>query len=279
MKKILLSIGIVLLLVLVGAIVMFYPAIRSMMHVEIVQLDPSITVVLGGGGNSGIIIGDSSVVVIDTKMMGNSEDLYKLAVDKAGKKPIIVVNTHYHPDHVKGNKYFKGSKIYIGNYDKDFLQKNIDSENLPTDVVKDSLLIDLGNEKVHLYNLGQAHTMNDVIVYLSNRDVLFTGDLVFNRTNPVLMDESGAKVSSWIHVLEFILSRWGESRIVPGHGSVGDKTMMASERQYFVDMTAAANNPGKERQLKEPYNDWMSLPFMSSPGKTIEYIRKSEMKK
>jgi glyoxylase-like metal-dependent hydrolase (beta-lactamase superfamily II) len=42
------------------------------------------------------------VVVIDTKMMSNSEDLYKFAKEKAGQKPVIVINTHYHPDHVKG---------------------------------------------------------------------------------------------------------------------------------------------------------------------------------
>jgi glyoxylase-like metal-dependent hydrolase (beta-lactamase superfamily II) len=250
-----------------------------MMHVEVVQLDPSLTLILGGGGNSGIVVGDSAVVVIDTKIMGSSEDLFTLAKEKAAGKAIIVVNTHYHTDHVKGNKYFKGSKIYIGNYAKDFLQKNIDAENMPTDVVKDSLLIDLGNEKVHLYDLGQAHTMNDVVVYLSTRGVLFTGDLVFNRTNPVLVGESGAKVSSWIQVLDVILGRWGQSRIVPGHGGVGDKSIVASERQYFVDMTTAASDPGKESQLKDAYKDWMSIPFGSSPGKTIEYIRSSEVKK
>ena len=192
-KKIFIGSGIALVVVLVGAIVVFYPAIRFMTQKEVIQVDPSLTLMLGGGGNSGVIIGDSAVVVIDTKMMGNGEDLYKFAKEKAGQKPIIVINTHYHPDHVQGNKYFKGSKIYIGNYEKEFLQKNIDAENQPTDAIKDSLLIDLGNEKVHLYDLGRGHTSNDVVVYLTNHKVLFTGDLVFNRMNPVLKDESGAQ--------------------------------------------------------------------------------------
>jgi glyoxylase-like metal-dependent hydrolase (beta-lactamase superfamily II) len=279
MRKALLIGGIILLGVIVAAVILFYPTFQFMTHIEVVQLDSSLTLMLGGGGNSGIIVGDSCVVVVDTKMMGDSEDLFKLALEKANKKPIIVVNTHYHPDHVRGNKYFKGSKIYIGGYDKDFLKNNIAAENMPTDMVKDSLLIDLGSEKVHVYNLGQSHTTNDMVVYLSNHSLLFTGDLVFNRANPVLMAESGAKVSSWIRVLDVILGRWGESRIVPGHGGVGDKTMVASERQYFVDMTTAANDPSKESQLKETYKDWMSIPFATSPGRTIEYIKLSEMKK
>ena len=195
-KKIFIGSGIALLVVFVGAVVIFYPAIHFMTQKEVIQVDPSLTLMLGGGGNSGVIIGDSAVVVIDTKMMGNGEDLYKFAKEKAGQKPIIVINTHYHPDHVQGNKYFKGSKIYIGNYEKEFLQKNIDAEDQPTDVIRDSLLIDLGNEKVHLYDLGRGHTSNDVVVFLTNHKVLFTGDLVFNRINPVLKDESGGEILS-----------------------------------------------------------------------------------
>ena len=278
-KKIFISIGIVSLVIIIGTIILFYPMARMMTQKEIVPFDQSLTLVLGGGGNSGIIIGDNAVVVIDTKMMGSSEDLYKLAKEKAGQKPIVVINTHYHGDHIKGNKFFKGSRIYIGSYEKEFLQNNIDAENQPTDFVKDSLLIDLGNEKVHLYNLGQAHTFNDLVVYLSNHNVLFTGDLIFNRVNPVLKEESGAKVSKWIHVLDTILSRWGNSIIVPGHGKAGDKEMVVTMRQYFIDLTSAAMDPTKENQFGEKYKDWMKLPSMSSPEKTIEYIKMYDVKK
>jgi glyoxylase-like metal-dependent hydrolase (beta-lactamase superfamily II) len=279
MKKILLGIVIVLVVVVIGVIVAFYPALRSMFKTEVVQVDPGLTLVLGGGGNSGILVGDSAVIVIDTKMMGNSKELFEVAKQKAGTKTIMVINTHYHPDHVGGNKFFKGSRIYIGNYEKEFLRKNIDAENQPTDVVKDSLLIDLGNEKVHLYDLGQAHTWHDVVVYLENRRLLFTGDLIFNHVNPVLEKESGSSVSLWIRVLDVIRNRWENSRIVSGHGAIGGRELVEAERQYFQDMTAAALESGKESQMTEAYKDWLKLPGMSSPARTIEYIRMTEGKK
>jgi glyoxylase-like metal-dependent hydrolase (beta-lactamase superfamily II) len=279
MKRILIGIGIVLLVIILGAVILLYPSIHFMLQKETVTIDPSLTLMLGSGSNSGIMVGDSAVVVIDTKMMGSSEDLYKFTKEKAGKKPIIVINTHYHPDHVKGNKFFPGSRIYIGSYEKVFLHKNVDADNQTTDFVKDSLLIDVGNEKVHLYNLGQAHTMNDLVVYLPIHNVLFTGDLIFHRVNPVVMEESGARVSQWIRTLDVILNRWGDSKIVPGHGKVGDKEMVLSMRQYFVDMTAAATDPSKANQIKDAYSDWMILPGMSSPDKTIEYIKMHDVKK
>jgi glyoxylase-like metal-dependent hydrolase (beta-lactamase superfamily II) len=277
-RKVLIGAGIVLVILIAGAIVIFYPMIRVFTETEVIQLDKNLTLILGGGSNSGIISGDSVVVVIDTKMMGNSEELYKLAKENAGQKPIIVINTHFHPDHVKGNKFFKGSKIYIGDYGKEYLQKYIEQENQPTDFVKDSLLLDIGNEKLHLYNFGQAHSLNDLVVYLENQKVLFTGDLVFNRVNPVLT-KNETNVDKWITALDLSLSRWGDSRVIPGHGKIGDRKMVEEMRQYFIDMTTAAIDPAKEYQVKEKYKDWMKILGMTSPEKTIEHIRMSERNK
>jgi cyclase len=269
--------AVVLLLVFYALIKICEPAKSYAMQNETVAVDSGLTVVFGGGGNSGIIIGDSTVVVIDTKMGESSEELYRLAKEKAGTKPIIVINTHYHGDHTSGNKYFKGSKIYIGNYEKEFLAKNLDSMNLPTDYVKDSLQLDVGNEIVRLYDLGRAHTWDDMVVYLEKHNVLFTGDLIFNKINPVLKSESGAKVSSWIKKLDLIINRWSECKIVPGHGKIGDIEMVKSMRQYFIDMTEAAVNPEKQKSLTAKYSDWQGRPGWNSAENTVDYIKKTDM--
>jgi hypothetical protein len=80
-------------------------------------------------------------------------------------------------------------------------------------------------------------------------------------------------------VLDTILSRWGNSKIVPGHGPMGNKDMVVSLRQYFVDMTDAAIDSSKEHQLKDKYKDWTTYQGMASPEKTIEYIKQHDLKK
>jgi cyclase len=240
------------------------------------QIDSTLFVAFGGGGNSGIVLGEKAVVVIDTKMSKASDSLYMFAKANAGTKPIMVINTHYHPDHTRGNKFYDGSEIYIGSYEKDFLKKNVEPENQPTKFVKDSLTLDLGNEQVHLYNLGQAHTLNDLIVYLPSHHVVFTGDLIFNHINPVLMKPSGASVQKWISALEFMLKRWGTSTFVPGHGLIGDKTIVAAMIEYFSDMTSAEADTAREKVMLEKYKNWVLLPNMTSPEKTIDYIRTSK---
>ncbi len=274
-KKILLVIAVVLILLVAGFFILIYPSYSKFLKTETLPFDKSLTIVIGGGGNSGILVTDSVVLVIDTKMGKAAEAFFKLVKEKAGSKKIIVINTHYHGDHINGNKFYKGSPIYIGNYEPDFLQKNVKPDLMPTKFIKDSLTMILGKDTVLLYNVGQAHTMNDVIVYLKNRKLLFTGDLVFNKMNPVLKKESGANVDKWINVLNHI-NAIDINTIVPGHGKLGGKELVTSLLQYFEDMKMAASDPSKAPELKAKYSDWLKMHFMCSPDNTISYIKSSK---
>jgi glyoxylase-like metal-dependent hydrolase (beta-lactamase superfamily II) len=271
-KKILFGIAIALVLLVAGFFIFIFPSFHNFMKTETVQFDSTLTIVLGGGGNSGILITDSAIVVIDTKMGKPAEQLSKLAKEKAGAKKIIVINTHYHGDHVNGNNFYKGSKIIIGNYGEEFLQKNVKPEFMPNVFVKDSMVLALGKDTIILYNLGQAHTLNDVVVYLKSRKLLFSGDLIFNKMNPVIKKESSADVDKWIKALENILAM-NVNSIVPGHGKIGGKELASSLKQYFEDMKMAVAEPSKEAELIAKYSDWFKMPIMSSPEKTIEYLK------
>lgn len=250
-----------------------YPTYKSFLKTENIQFDKNLTLLLGGGGNSGILVTDSAVLVIDTKLQKPSKELFEIARSKAGNKKIIVINTHYHGDHINGNAFYKGSPIYIGNYDKAFLQKNIKPDLMPNMFVKDSLSLYLGSDTVILYNFGQAHTFNDLVVYIKNRKLLFSGDLIFNKKNPVLVKASGADIEKWIKVLNSILKK-NIITIIPGHGNPGGKDLASSLVQYFEDMKIAATNPDKASELISKYKDWQKMPMMASPKKTIEFIKK-----
>lgn len=271
-KKFIVGIIIVLVVIFVGLIIFVYPIYSKMMKTETLHIDKALTIVLGGGGNSGILVTDSAVVVIDTKMGKPAGELAKMAKDIAGMKKIIVINTHFHPDHINGNKFYQESNIYMGSYDKGFLLKNLKHELLPSLFVTDSLTLALGKDTVQLINVGQGHTMDDVIVYLKSRKLLFSGDLIINKTNPVLNDASNPNVDKWIKVLDLILAK-DIKTIVPGHGNLGGKELASALKQYFEDMKTAASDPTKASELKAKYKDWAKVPIMASPDKTISFIK------
>src|ERR1035437_10855851 len=110
--KILKWIGIIMLTLIVIGITTYMvyvrPFMKKMEETNVVQYDKELTLVSGGGGNSGILVSDSLVIVVDTKFHDAAEQLFKTVKALAGNTPILVINTHFHPDHTGGNKFYKG---------------------------------------------------------------------------------------------------------------------------------------------------------------------------
>lgn len=255
-----------------------------------VPIDNELTVVLGeGGGNSGILVSDSLVLVVDSKMGGAMGRLFGSAGDKefykqvrrlAGNKPIVLVNTHIHADHAKGNYLYKGETIIAGgNYDKAMWAKENGDENMPTLWVKDSLTFKVGDETVTVLNMPfAAHTQSDVVVYLHNRKLIFTGDLVLNKKNPALFKRYNASSDGYLKAFDLMQQRFDIQTVVPGHGNIGGPWLIENFRQYFKDMQAVANNDPNKDELIDKYRRWTYIPFLMSPSVTAAYIAKEKGK-
>jgi glyoxylase-like metal-dependent hydrolase (beta-lactamase superfamily II) len=276
-------IGIIILtLIIVGVTAYFAyvrPFMKKMKETTVVQYDKELTLVLGGGGNSGILVSDSLVVVIDTKMHEAADLFFKKVKELAGNKPIIVINTHFHPDHTGGNKLYKGQTIIAGgNYTKEFWIGEADEESLPTQWLKDRMDIKMGDDTITLINIGRnVHTASDVVVYLHKRKMLFGGDVILNKQAPVFMGV--ADPDGYLYALNMLPKLFDIQKIVPGHGTVGGIEIITNFRQYFVDMNTAANDDSKKDELVAKYKDWVQMPIFMSPGATISAIKKKAQKK
>ncbi|MEO8761306.1 MAG: MBL fold metallo-hydrolase [Bacteroidia bacterium] len=277
-KQILKWLGIIILLLAVvgGSLYMIYlrPFMQKMKQVSTIQYDKNLTLVLGGGGNSGILTSDSLVIVIDTKMDDAAQQLYKTAKELAVNKPILVINTHYHPDHTGGNKLYTGQTIIAGgNYTPEFWNKEAGKESLPTKWVADKMDIKMGDDTVTLFNLAKnVHTQSDVVVYLHKRKMLFTGDVILNKQAPVLM--GSADPDGYLWAVDTFPKMFDIQKIVPGHGEVGGIEIINNFHQYFIDMQTAATDDAKKDELVAKYKSWGQLPFVMSPGATISALKK-----
>jgi glyoxylase-like metal-dependent hydrolase (beta-lactamase superfamily II) len=278
LKKTLKWLGIIiLLLVAVGAtLYMIYlrPFMQKMKQTTIVNYDKELTLVLGGGGNSGILVSDSLVIVIDTKMDEAAEQLFKTVKELAGNKPILVINTHYHPDHSTGNSFYTGQTIIAGgNYTKEFWVKEAGEKTLPTQWLQDRMDIKMGDDTVTLLNLAKnVHTASDIVVYLHKRKMLFGGDVILNKQAPAIMGVSDP--DGYLMAFDMIPKQFDIQKIVPGHGAVGGIEVINDFKQYFIDMKTAATNQSKKDELVAKYKDWGQIPMFMSPGATISAIKK-----
>jgi cyclase len=277
LKKIGKWVGIILLVMaLIGGSLYFIylrPFIEKMKVVTTINYDKELTLVIGGGGNSGILVSDSLVLVIDTKMDEAAQNLYERVERLAAGKPILVVNTHIHPDHVGGNDLYTNSKILAGgNYTKNQWVKEAGEKYLPNEWLKDRMDLKMGDETVSIINYGKnAHTESDVFVYLHNRKLLFGGDVILNKQNTIIM--GNADPEGYLNAMDYLVNTFEIKHVVPGHGDFGGKEIISNFEQYFKDMKLAANDRSQRNRLLEKYKDWNYLPFFMSPEATMKAFK------
>jgi cyclase len=258
------------------------PFMKKMNEVKTIQYDKQLTLVLGGGGNSGILVSDSVVLVIDSKMNDAALRLYDTVKQLAGNRHIILVNTHVHMDHVGGNKYYKGQTIIAGaNYGADFWATDAGAESLPTVWVKDSLVLTIGDETVTIFNLPfPAHTQSDVFVYLHNRKMLFAGDVILNKAAPAispkfLFSKYHADPNGYLKAFDLVEKRFDIAKVVPGHGDFGGIEVIDNYRTFFNDMKTAASDPTKKSELLDKYKDYRQIPLVMSPEALVRSFKSS----
>ncbi|MEJ7676949.1 MAG: MBL fold metallo-hydrolase [Segetibacter sp.] len=154
-------------------------------------------------------------------------------------KPIrYVINTHYHFDHVDGNKAFGQQNTPIiahknlrARLSKDqtisgsgygpIVQNAYPREGLPTIVFNDSMELDDEKESIRIIHFPNAHTDGDAIVHFKNADIYHTGDIFVTYGLPVIDENSSGDIYGMIRTINYLLSvSNSETMFIPGHGPI-----------------------------------------------------------
>jgi glyoxylase-like metal-dependent hydrolase (beta-lactamase superfamily II) len=206
----------------------------------------------GPGGNVVVRNGEEGKVVVDTFVQGAFAALKQRLDAMPGNAPIVAtINTHWHFDHADNNESFRsaGSRILAHENTKRRLSQAHDlmgmhfapvpSAALPTQTFGQSehLTFELtGTEEyVDLGYIQPAHTDTDIYVYFAIGDVLHLGDTFSNGQYPFIDAGTGGKINGMIAAAEKGLKMSNATtRIVPGHGPLGDRTALTHYRDMLV---------------------------------------------
>jgi glyoxylase-like metal-dependent hydrolase (beta-lactamase superfamily II) len=215
-----------------------------------------------GDPNTGVIIGDDSVVVVDAqatpRLAGKVIEKIRTVTDKPIK---YVVLTHYHAVRVLGASAYGASEIVMSqtaraqvaergqeDWDSEFGRfprlfqghESIPGLTWPTLAFDRRLTLYLGKRRVDLMFLGRAHTAGDIVAWVPDQGVMFTGDIVEYRSACYCGD---AHFTDWPATLAAIRAFRPES-IAPGRGDalVGAK-MVASALDGTEDFLASTYRP------------------------------------
>jgi glyoxylase-like metal-dependent hydrolase (beta-lactamase superfamily II) len=191
-----------------------------------------------GDPNTGIVIGDDAVMVIDTQATPVMAADVIRRIREVTDKPIrYVVLSHYHAVRVLGASAYKPEHIIasedtlsliqergeqdkaseIGRFPRLF--RNVESVpaglTWPTITFTGKMTLWLGQLEVQLLQLGRGHTKGDTVVWLPQERILFSGDLVEYDATPYAGD---AYFSDWPATLDRV-EALKPAQLVPGRGA------------------------------------------------------------
>ncbi len=201
----------------------------------------------GGGGASGIVIGQNGVIVIDVKTTAESGKDVVDAVKKLTPKPITtVIFTHSDGDHVNGIVSFpKGLTIVAQENDKKEMEEALAAgargappkELLPNKVVTQTREDDVfDGVKMTLIHVAPAHTSGDLAIYLPDEKVVFTGDLVGNG-DPTIHAAKHGQTEGWIKFVT-ALTQLDANTYLLGHAPPATKAQFEAKLKAASDKRA-----------------------------------------
>ncbi len=212
-----------------------------------------------GDPNSGVIIGDDSVMIVEAQATPRLAEKVIEKVREVTDKPIThVVMTHYHAVRVLGASAFGAQQIIMSDkaramvvergqedWDSEFQRfprlfeghESIPGLTWPTTTFSDSMTVYLGNRKVEIKQIGRAHTAGDAVIWVPDEQVMFTGDIVEYHSACYCGD---GHFEDWGGTLDAVKA-YDPKSIAPGRGDalvgVGQVDAALEATRDFVEST------------------------------------------
>jgi len=232
-----------------------------------------------GDPNTGIVVGDDAVMVIDTQATPvMAQDVIRRIREVTDKPIRYVVLSHYHAVRVLGASGYRPEHVIASRDTYDLIvergEQDMKSEierfprlfqavesvpglTWPTIVFDRRMTLWMGKLRVEILQLGRGHTKGDTVVWLPDDRILFSGDLVEFDATPYTGD---AYLADWPATLDAIAALRPE-KLVPGRGAALKdpaqvKAGLDGTRAFVTEMYAAVREGARAgKDLRTVYRE------------------------
>jgi glyoxylase-like metal-dependent hydrolase (beta-lactamase superfamily II) len=238
----------------------------SKVEIKTVPVAGNISMLIGGGGNIGVSVGEDGVVLIDDEF-AELIDKIKAAVAALSPGPVrFVLNTNWHWDHANGNELLtKAGAVVIAhrNSRKHMLSEQTYPElrsdikiapypkaALPMITVDDALTLHFNGDEIRMVHVPNAHSDGDLVFRFVKANVIHTGDAFFSNGFPFINISAGGTIDGLIKAADVIQGMCDDrTKIIPGHGPLSDrngvrafKDLLVSARARIADLIKAGKS-------------------------------------
>ena len=215
-----------------------------------------------GDPNTGVIIGEDGVMIVDAQATPRLANKVVEKIRTVTDKPIrYVVLTHYHAVRVLGASAYGAEQIFMSekaramvaergkeDWDSEFQRfprlfqghESIPGLTWPTMTFSDRMSVYMGRRRVDLMFLGRAHTAGDIVAFVPDQNVMFTGDIIEYHSACYCGD---GHFNDWPATIEAI-RRFDVDAIAPGRGdALVGREMVGKALDNTADFVASTYRP------------------------------------
>jgi cyclase len=213
------------------------------------KLAENLTLLSGPGGNVVVLTGPDGKFIVDN-FVSPAWPKLKETLDGLGHAPLkYAIDTHWHFDHTDNNAalHAAGATVLAHENTKKRMSESHDipvlgihfdpspAEALPQKTFTSSFKLQANGETLNLQYLAPAHTDSDIYVHFEKANVIHMGDTFFNHAYPFIDGGTNGRAKGMIAAADKILALANnDTKIVPGHGPLGNKADLTSTRDMLV---------------------------------------------
>jgi cyclase len=178
-----------------------------------------------GGGNITASIGEDGILLADDMYAVMTAKL-RASLATISTRPVrMVLNSHFHGDHIQGNLNFQKTSVIIAHENVSKRLARSESAGakdlLPAVTFSDSLTVHFNGEDIKMIHFPNSHTDGDAAIYFTRSKVLHLGDMFFFGMFPAVYTEGGGNIKQLVISLDKILQQFpSDAHVVPGHGDL-----------------------------------------------------------
>ena len=216
--------------------------------IKTTRLSENLWLLQGAGGNMALQSGPEGNILIDSSYADAVPAIRATVAALSHDAPDALINTHWHPDHTGGNEGLHQSGFTIVAHQKTrerlaephemkAFHRSIPAQPaaaLPTVTFDHALRLYHNGDEIALQYFEPAHTDTDISIHFRLADVLHVGDIWFNGMYPFIDEGTGGSIGGMIRAVDKALAlAGGNTKIIPGHGPLGDKPALEKYRSML----------------------------------------------
>ena len=235
-------------------VVALLPAVANAQNFDSVQVRAQhvaggVHMLVGAGGNVGLVVGDDAVFVVDDQYAPLTPKILA-AIRTVTPAPVkFVLNTHWHFDHTGGNENMGKVGALLVAHDNVRRRMSTDQfiealnrrepasprSALPVVTFTESISFHLNGDSVVALHVPPAHTDGDAIVFFTRANVVHMGDLFVSAAFPFVDRSSGGSIDGIIGAAAKVLGMTSAAtKIIPGHGPLADRARLQAYHDMLV---------------------------------------------